>query len=144
VHTGRRWYLVAWDTGRSDWRTFRVDRMQERVTTGARFEPRDPPAEDLAAYVAKGAWTSPRCRARIKLLAPAAEAARHLPPHVGMIEAIDQWSCWFNAGAPSFESLATHLVFLGMDFELSEPAELVEQVGRLAERYRRAVSAATL
>jgi predicted DNA-binding transcriptional regulator YafY len=139
VHTGRRWYLVAWDTGREDWRTFRVDRMEERVTSGARFEPRDPPAKDLAAYVAKGAWTSPRCRAKIKLLVTAEEAAQHLPPHVGMIEAIDERSCWFNAGAPSFESLATHLGFLGMDFELSEPAELVEHVSRLAERYRRAV-----
>ena len=141
VHTGRRWYLVAWDTGREDWRTFRVDRMEEKVAAGARFEPREPPAKDLAAYVAKGAWTSPRCRARIKLLVAADEAARHLPPHVGMIEAIDERSCWFNAGAPSFESLATHLVFLGMDFELSEPAELVEHVSRLAERYRRAVAA---
>jgi len=141
VHTGRRWYLVAWDTGREDWRTFRVDRMEEKVAAGARFEPREPPAKDLAVYVAKGAWTSPRCRARIKLLVAADEAARHLPPHVGMIEAIDERSCWFNAGAPSFESLATHLVFLGMDFELSEPAELVEHVSRLAERYRRAVAA---
>jgi predicted DNA-binding transcriptional regulator YafY len=140
VHTGRRWYLVAWDTGRKDWRTFRVDRMEKRVTTGARFTPRKPLAEDLAAYVAKGAWTSPRCRAKVKLLAPAEEAARHLPPCLGMIEAIDARSCWFNAGAPSFESLATHLVFLGMDFELSEPAELVEHVGRLAARYRRAIS----
>lgn len=141
VHTGRRWYLVAWDTGREDWRTFRVDRMEEKVAAGARFEPREPPAKDLAAYVAKGAWTSPRCRARIKLLVAADEAARHLPPHVGMIEAIDERSCWLNAGAPSFESLATHLVFLGMDFELSEPAELVEHMSRLAERYRRAVAA---
>ena len=142
VHTGRRWYLVAWDVGRGDWRTFRVDRMEARVTTGARFAPRHPPAEDLAAYVAKGAWTSPRCRAKVKLLVAAEEAALHLPPCTGMIEAIDERSCWFNAGAPSFESLAAHLIFLGMDFELTEPAELVEHVSRLAERYRRAVRAA--
>ncbi|HVW08050.1 MAG TPA: WYL domain-containing protein [Bryobacteraceae bacterium] len=145
VHTGRRWYLVAWDTGRADWRTFRVDRITEKIVAGARFEPRDPPAKDLAAYVAKGAWTSPRCRAKVKLLVAAEEAARHLPPDLlsspnGMIEAIDERSCWFNAGAPSYESLATHLVFLRMDFELSEPAELVEHVGRLAERYRRAIT----
>jgi predicted DNA-binding transcriptional regulator YafY len=141
VHTGRRWYLVAWDTGRRDWRTFRVDRIQEKITAGERFDPRDPPAKDLAAYVAKGAWAAPRCRAKVKLLVAAEEAARHLPPHVGLIEAIDQRSCWFNAGAPSFESLATHLIFLEMDFELSEPAELVDHVSRLAERYRRAVAA---
>src|SRR5580658_5271912 len=27
VNTGRRWYLVAWDSDRKDWRTFRVDRI---------------------------------------------------------------------------------------------------------------------
>ena len=41
VHTGRRWYLVAWDTDRDDWRTFRVDRMSPRVPTGPRFTPRE-------------------------------------------------------------------------------------------------------
>jgi predicted DNA-binding transcriptional regulator YafY len=143
VHTGRRWYLVAWDMGRGDWRTFRVDRMREKITAGGRFVPRHPPANDLAAYVAKGAWTSPRCRAKVKLLSPAEEAARYLPPCAGMIEAIDERSCWFNAGAPSFESLAAHLIFLGMDFELTGPAELVAHVTRLADRYRRALPGAS-
>src|SRR5437763_6748641 len=27
VNLGRRWYLVAWDRAREDWRTFRVDRL---------------------------------------------------------------------------------------------------------------------
>src|SRR6266545_6447022 len=31
VHTGRRWYLLAWDTDRQDWRTFRVDRITLRT-----------------------------------------------------------------------------------------------------------------
>ena len=53
VSTGRRWYLVAWDSDRKAWRTFRVDRMQPRLTTGPRFAPREPPARDLAAYVAR-------------------------------------------------------------------------------------------
>jgi predicted DNA-binding transcriptional regulator YafY len=48
VHTGRRWYLVAWDTGRADWRTFRVDRI-DRPSTDRRFVPREPPAADIAA-----------------------------------------------------------------------------------------------
>jgi hypothetical protein len=34
-----------------------------------------------------------------------------------------------------------HLVFLGVDFELNGPQELVEEVGRLAERYRKATQA---
>jgi len=140
VNTGRRWYLVAWDSGRTDWRTFRVDRIQERVSAGARFAPREPPASDLAAYVSRGAWLAPRCRARIKVLAAADAVAARLPPGIGLIEPIDARSCFFDAGASTFESLAMHLVFLGFDFELSEPAELVEHVARLAERYRRALT----
>ncbi len=140
VNTGRRWYLVAWDTARTDWRTFRVDRIQEKVTTGDRFAPRDPPAKDLAAYVSKGAWLAPRCRARVKLLAAAELIAARLPPGIGMLEPIDARSCFFEVGAATFESLAMHLMFLGVDFELDGPQELLDQVGRLGERYRNAVA----
>jgi predicted DNA-binding transcriptional regulator YafY len=140
VNTGRRWYLVAWDTDRADWRTFRVDRIQARVTTGSRFAPRDPPSADLAAYVSRGAW-APTCAARIKLFAAAEVVAERLPPGIGVIEPIDRQSCFFEIGASSYERLAMHLVFLGVDFKLSGPSELVEEVGRLAERYRRATQA---
>jgi predicted DNA-binding transcriptional regulator YafY len=140
VNTGRRWYLVAWDTDRADWRTFRVDRIQARVTTGSRFAPRDPPSADLAAYVSRGAW-APTCGARIKLFAAADVVAERLPPGIGVLEPIDRQSCFFEIGASSYERLAMHLVFLGVDFELNGPSELVAEVGRLAERYRRATQA---
>lgn len=143
VNTGRRWYLVAWDRGREDWRTFRVDRIQDKVTAGIRFVPREPPAKDLAVYVARGAWSAPRCRARVRLLASAESVAQRLPPGIGILESIDARSCWFDVGASSFESLAAHLIFLGVDFQLSEPPELVEQVSMLAERYRKAISDAS-
>jgi predicted DNA-binding transcriptional regulator YafY len=140
VSTGRRWYLVAWDSDRKDWRTFRVDRIQPRLTAGPRVAPREPPAQDLAAYVARGVWYAPRCRARIKLLAAAEVVAERLPPHMGLIEPIDEHSCFFEIGASTFESLAMHLSLLGVDFELSGPLELVEQVRRLSDRYRRATA----
>src|SRR5439155_26760788 len=124
VNTGRRWYLVAWDTDRKDWRTFRVDRIQARLINGLHFTPREPPARDLAAYVARGVWYAPPCRARIRLLCAAEVVAARLPSGVGMIEAIDQQSCFFETGAATYESLAMHLVLLGVDFELTEPPEL--------------------
>src|SRR4051794_20708628 len=43
VHTGRKWYLAAWDLERADWRTFRVDRIASRLKTGTRFTPRPAP-----------------------------------------------------------------------------------------------------
>jgi predicted DNA-binding transcriptional regulator YafY len=134
VNTGRRWYLVAWDTGRNDWRTFRLDRIQPHVTVGSRFVPRDPPSRDLAAYIARGIWSAPPCRARVKLLASAEAIAERWPPGAGLIEPIDQHSCSFEMGASSFENLASYLVLFGVDFEVSEPAELVEQLQKLASR----------
>lgn len=138
VNTGRRWYLVAWDSGREDWRTFRVDRIQPKVVTGARFIPREPPSRDLATYVSRGASFRGGCHARVKVLVSADTVAARLPPGVGMIEAIDERNCYFEVGAPTFESLAMHLVFLGFDFEITQPPELLEQVRKLAERYRKA------
>jgi predicted DNA-binding transcriptional regulator YafY len=138
VHTGHRWYLVAWDTNREDWRTFRVDRMQAKLTTGGRFAARQPPARDLAAYVTRGVAYAPPCRARIKLAAAAETIAKRVPPGIGLIVPIDEASCFFEAGAPTYESLAMHLALLGVDFEVSEPPELVEQVRRLSARFRAA------
>jgi predicted DNA-binding transcriptional regulator YafY len=140
VNTGRRWYLVAWDTDRADWRTFRVDRIQARVTTGSRFSPRNPPSADLAAYVTRGVW-APTCGARVKLFAAADVIAEHLPPGIGVLEPIDAQSCYFEICASSHERLAMHLVFLGVDFELNGPPELVEEVRRLAARYCKATQA---
>ncbi len=51
VTVGRRWYLVAFDLDRQDWRTFRVDRVERPDAARNSFPPRRPPARDLAAYV---------------------------------------------------------------------------------------------
>jgi predicted DNA-binding transcriptional regulator YafY len=136
VLTGHRWYLVAWDSDREDWRTFRADRIQAAVTSGRRFAPRQPPARDLAAYVSRGVAFAPPCRARIRLLVAAECVAERVPPSAGVIEPIDEKSCWFEAGASTFESLAMHLALLGVDFEVEEPAELVTEVRKLAGRFR--------
>src|SRR5947208_1475487 len=55
INDRRRWYLVAWDTDRDDWRTFRVDRMEPRPPAGPRFVPRAlPPDREILARVARG------------------------------------------------------------------------------------------
>src|SRR4051812_47685512 len=74
VNLGRRWYLVAFDTGRDDWRTFRVDRVDRPATTGVRFTARDlPGGQDPATYVSRNLSSAPhRYEARITLRCPAA------------------------------------------------------------------------
>jgi len=133
VHTGRRWYLVARDEDRDEWRTFRADRVYDPQPTGIRFTPRDPP--DAAAFVADSIAAAPyRFRARVLVRAPAHVVAEHVPPTTGIIEAADQESCLLTTGADSLTLLAMHLAMLGHDFTVLEPAELVEELGVLADR----------
>jgi predicted DNA-binding transcriptional regulator YafY len=141
VNWGRRWYLVAWDTGRGDWRTYRVDRVEPRVPTGPRFAPRALPAEDLAGYVSRGVSTAAwHYRARITVHAPAQVIAERLPPSLGPVEAIDEHTCAVLLGSNEVESLAVWLGALGRDFEfdLGESPELAEHLLVLADRYSRA------
>jgi predicted DNA-binding transcriptional regulator YafY len=141
VSWGRRWYLVAWDRDRTDWRTFRVDRLAPRLPLGARFSPRPLPDEDIAAYVARGAAESAwPVRARIVVHAPAATMAERFGSHLGTIEPIDDETCVLDAGAGTLEQLAAYLGLLDAEFTVTEPPELVDRIGRLADRYRAAVS----
>jgi predicted DNA-binding transcriptional regulator YafY len=59
VSLGRRWYLVAYDLTRHDWRSFRLDRLEDPCGTGARFRPRELPADDAVAFVRAGIGNVP-------------------------------------------------------------------------------------
>lgn len=135
VNWGRRWYLLAWDIDRADWRTFRVDRLVPRLPLGQRFVPRPLPDEDVAAYVARGVASAWRFRARIVVHAPAEAVAERIGRAVGTVEAIDDRTCILEAGANSVETMAVYLGMLDADFSVTEPPELVEHVRRLATRY---------
>ena len=142
VNWGRRWYLVAWDIEREDWRTFRVDRLEPRLPTGARFAPRPLPDEDIAAYVARGVTGSSwGFRARVVVHAPAAQVSERIGRWVGTVEPIDDGSCLLDAGASSPEMMAVYLGLLDADFTVTDPSELVDHVRRLADRYRGSTAA---
>jgi len=138
AHTGRLWYLVAWDSQREDWRTFRVDRVQRLVSTGPQFRPRDFPG-DIAAYVARSIAQVPyRYRMRIRLKGSAAELARRIPSWCGVLEALDEESCALSTGADSIEALAAQAVLTGADFEILEAPGFVAELREIAARLERA------
>jgi predicted DNA-binding transcriptional regulator YafY len=140
VHWGRRWYLVAWDRGRSGWRTFRVDRLRLGRGNGPHFNPRELPAEDLAAYVRRGIRSAVgRVEALVTVHAPAEFVIRRVPPDV-VVEQVDDGTCLLQAYASSPEMLAIRLGMLDADFEVTEPPELVACLERLAARYTAAAS----
>jgi predicted DNA-binding transcriptional regulator YafY len=144
VCTERRWYLVAWDLDRQDWRTFRVDRITPKPPHGPRFVPRDPPAEDLAAYVSQGVSTRAYAtHAVVRLFAPLAEAREHISPSAGVLEAEGPDTCLLRCGAGSLDVMVIHVVMLGFDFEVLEPAGLVDAVRRTRDRLDGALARAT-
>jgi predicted DNA-binding transcriptional regulator YafY len=141
VNLGRRWYLVAWDRGRGDWRTFRVDRMTDPTATGVRFAPRKLPAKDGAAFIQRSMTTAPhRYEARVTLHVPADEIKRRVSPYWGTITPIDERTCSYTSGDDDLHWLAMRIVMLGVDFEVSEPPELVEHLRELAGRLERGAS----
>jgi predicted DNA-binding transcriptional regulator YafY len=139
VNLGRRWYLVAWDRHRSDWRTFRIDRLARPASSGVRFTPRRLPVEDAAAFVRQSISGAPnRYEARLTLHGAADEIARHTPAHWGTIEPIDAHSCEYRTGDDHLGWLALRITMLGVDFEVHEPPELAEHLRALASRLTRA------
>src|SRR5262245_27312584 len=139
VNYGRRWYLVAWDRRREDWRTFRIDRITRPASTGVRFNGRKLPAKDAAAYVERSITGAPnRFDAIVLLRASAEEAAKVVPAHWGMIRPIDGQRCEFRTGDDDLRWLALRIAMIGVDFEVREPPELVQQLQALASRLDRA------
>jgi predicted DNA-binding transcriptional regulator YafY len=143
VHTGRRWYLVAWDVGRKDWRTFRVDRIQPKVSAGGRFARRELPDGDLRTYVSRSVSFAPYpFRAKVVLHASIEAMSERVSPSAGLLEAIDGEKCLLHMGASSLDVLAAWISMLGVDFDVREPTELADHLRGMAARLSRAAAAA--
>lgn len=135
AHTGsRRWYLLAWDLEREDWRTFRVDRIEGIEALGIRFALREPPG-DVARYVADSISHAPyRHRAIVRLRGSLSELAARVPPWCGVLEPESDESCLLRTGAESIEGLLCQLVLTGVGFEIVEPRSLLPKLRRVMER----------
>ena len=140
VNWGRRWYLVAFDVERDDWRTFRVDRMAEPRSVGHRFTVRPLPAEDIAGYVAeKTRQVQMKVRGRLIVHLPAEDVAARMGPwSQGSIEALSPDRCVVQLGGRSVEDIAFWIGILDVDFEVIDSPELAAAVRRVADRYTRA------
>jgi predicted DNA-binding transcriptional regulator YafY len=136
VHTGRRWYLAAWDVGRADWRTFRVDRVQAqpRLATAGRFVPRQPPV-DFATMVSQSISTWPqRYQVRLRVRGSVGVLRDRVPPWAGVLEPLDDGHCTLTLRGDSIDIIAAMIVHAGVDFSLIEPAELAQPMRAIAQR----------
>jgi predicted DNA-binding transcriptional regulator YafY len=142
-----RWYLVAWDLDRDDWRTFRVDRMSLRTPNGPRFTARALPGGDVAAYVigvfrgsgqASGDWP---CQGTVLLDLPAATVARYTRD--GVVEQLTPDRCRLTLGSWSWTGLAAAVARYDADIDVVGPGELTEAFAHLARRFTRTVAGHT-
>ena len=140
AHTGSRWYLVAWDCQRDDWRTFRVDRVERLVSSGPQFMPREFPG-DVATYVSKSIKQgSYRFRMRLKLAGSIALLSKKVPAWCGALEAAGDDACTLSAGADSIEMLAAMILMTPADFEILDSHELIPELRAVVDRLHRATA----
>ena len=134
VSLGRRWYLVAYDRDRHDWRSFRLDRISKPETTGQRFRPRDLPADDALTFVQSGIQQMPqRYPVRVRVEAPADVVQR----------AVGQWGqtepdgdgCVLEMNVDSLEWPVMVLAQVGAPFTDVEPPELRAEIARVAGQF---------
>jgi len=139
VLLGRRWYLVAWDMDRSDWRSFRLDRLTGLRRTGAQFLPRVLPATDAAAFVRQGIDNLPtRYEVEALVHADGAVVRSRIGPWA-TIEEIDGALCRLRMASESLDWVLVTLSQAGAEFEVVSPPALVDHARELIGRIGRAV-----
>lgn len=137
VTTGRRWYLLAYDRDKRDWRSLRLDRMTDVRAVGTTFVAREAP--DAASYVRRSISSAAYPYvARVRYHAPAEVIARSFSAASVDIEADGADACIMTTGASDPTLMVPWLALPGVDFEVLEPPEVATAVGEVAERLRRA------
>lgn len=144
VSGGRRWYLVAWDVRRGDWRTFRVDRMTSPTLAGVRFDARELPAADAAAFIEQsfGAW---RAQREVSVDVVVAAASESVVANVGWLGAtvtpVDPSTCRVRLVGEDESWLAVGVACLATEFDVrladDAPAAVRALVGQMTARLSR-------
>jgi predicted DNA-binding transcriptional regulator YafY len=139
VLLGRRWYLVAYDLTRHDWRSFRVDRIESLVNTGVRFRQKRLPAKDAATFVRAGIQTAPSGHSIVAVIdAPATDVEASVG-RWATVESLDGGRrAVLRMTADDLDWPALALGSLDADFDIVEPPELVDHLAGWAKRFRRA------
>ncbi len=141
VSLGRRWYLVAYDLVRHDWRSFRLDRLTAPAGTAERFRPRALPAEDPVAFVRSGIDGTPTQHTVRAVVHAPAERVRERVGQWATIEDLDDERCCLRMTADSLDWPVLALGAVGAEFEVVDPPELADHIREWGARFTRATGA---
>jgi predicted DNA-binding transcriptional regulator YafY len=140
VYSGHRWYLVAWDLEREDWRTFRVDRIRGRIRVGGRGRRRTVPGGDAAAYVKSQLQRRGEERersgepGRVRVAAPAEQIRQRLPSRYATVEPDGDGSCVVSTRGAWHPGFVVWMASIGDEIEILGPDELREAARGMADR----------
>ena len=141
VSLHQKWYLLAFDRDRDDWRTFRLDRVASPRATRFIFKPRPIPGGNAAEYVVRSMRERPmRYEVVVTIHAPEAVIAGGMRPGEGNVERLDDDHCLLRTQGDSLEWLAFMLLWFDVDFEVHEPPELLDHLAGVALRLGRAAA----
>jgi predicted DNA-binding transcriptional regulator YafY len=135
VPLGRRWYLIAWDLDRGDWRSFRVDRLTDPAPTGARFRQRDIPGGDPVAWLRSRIAAIPsRHDVSVTFQAPPAQV-KAIVGHWGTVEPLpdEAAACRLRMNVDDLSWPVMILGVLGVPFTIESPPELRDRARAAAE-----------
>jgi predicted DNA-binding transcriptional regulator YafY len=138
VSLGNRWYLVAYDRDRQDWRSFRVDRISAPRLSGQRFRPRELPAEDAVAFVRAGIRSRPQRYAVRVRLAVDADTVTAYAGRWATVQPDGPASCVMTMPTDSLDWPLMVLAHLDAEFTVESPPELARLVASAADRFARA------
>jgi len=137
VGIGRRWYLVAYDLTRHDWRSFRLDRLTDPRGTGTSFRPRELPATDAAEFVRAGLVNAPRpYEVEVLVDAPVATVRERIGKW-STVEEVDAGHSRVRMTADALDWPVMALGVVGADFHVVGPPELLHQVHEWGARFTR-------
>lgn len=143
VHSGFRWYLVAFDLDRDDWRTFRIDRIRGRVRLAERGRARVVPGGDPAGFVKqrlqRAAEEPDAAAGQIRVRGDAARVRRRVPGRYAAVEPEDAHHCIVTTRGAWSRYFLVWMTLLDEPIEILGPPELIAAAGALAGR----LSAAT-
>lgn len=136
VSYAQRWYLVAFDLGREDWRTFRLDRLEDIRVFGGRYTPREIPGGSALEHVRRGRASQPRRYAVRMRFETDAEHLRRATGGWGEVTPDGPAAVW----AINLDELDWPVMIaaqLGLDFTVLDPPELTDLVRDVGRRLTR-------
>lgn len=130
-----RWYLLAWDLDKADWRVFRLDRITPKFPPGAVFAPRPVPTGDASAFLAarmKGGGDAWPCYGEVLLELPATDIAPWLGD--GELEQVSNTACRVRAGSWSWAGLMSWALRFDAPFTILGPEAFIDSAAGFAAR----------